>query len=116
MSGEPDPGARADAEAPADEVRTCRDHRTHGCKRNGTTFLLAALDVATGKVVGRTVGRHRSEEFLAFLDHVAEGIEPGIPVHVIFDNVSSHKSAEVREWLKGRPDWTTTSHRPRPPG
>ena len=80
--------------------------RTHGYRRNGTTCLLAALDTATGKVVGRTVERHRSEEFLAFLDHVAEGIAPGTQVHVILDNVSSHKSAEVHEWLKGRPDWT----------
>ena len=62
--------------------------RTHDYRRNGTTCLLAALDVATGKVVGRTVERHRSEEFLAFLDHVAEGIAPGTPVHVILDNVA----------------------------
>lgn len=79
--------------------------RTHDYRRHGTTCLLAALDVATGKVVGRTAGRHRSAEFTAFLDHVAGGIEPGRPVHVILDNVSSHKSAEVREWLKERPDW-----------
>ena len=49
------------------------------------------------------------EEFLSFLDHVAErdaeGIDPGTPVHVILDNVSSHRSAEVREWLKDHPDW-----------
>ena len=80
--------------------------RTHDYRRNGTTCLLAALDTATGKVVGRTVERRRSAEFLAFLDHVAEGIAPGTQVHVILDNVSSHKSAEVHEWLKGRPDWT----------
>ena len=80
--------------------------RTHDYRRHGTTCLLAALDVATGKVVGRTVERHRSAEFLDFLDHVAEGIEPGTPVHVILDNVSSHRSAEVHEWLKSHPDWT----------
>ena len=80
--------------------------RTHDYRRHGTTRLLAALDVATGKVVGRTVERHRSAEFLDFLDHVAEGIDPGTPVHVILDNVSSHRSAEVREWLKSHPDWT----------
>lgn len=79
--------------------------RTHDHRRNGTTCLPAALDVATGRVVGRTADRHRSAEFTAFLDHVAGGIEPGRPVHVILDNVSSHKSAEVREWLKERPDW-----------
>ena len=80
--------------------------RTHDYRRNGTTCLMAALDVATGKVTGQLVERHRSEDFLAFLDHVCEGIEPGTPVHVIVDNVSSHKSAEVNEWLKHNPDWT----------
>ena len=80
--------------------------RTHDYKRNGTTCLMAALDVATGKVTGQMVKRHRSEEFLAFLEHVSEGIKPGTPVHVVLDNVSSHKSAEVHEWLKKNPDWT----------
>ena len=80
--------------------------RTHDYRRNGTTCLLTALDIATGKVVGRMVERHRLEEFLAFLDRVAEGIEPGTPVHVVLDNVSSHKSAEVHEWLRDRRDWT----------
>ena len=60
--------------------------------------------------------RHRSEEFLAFLELVSEGIEPGIQVHVILDNVSSHKSAEVNEWLKGNPNWASTSLRFRPRG
>ena len=77
--------------------------RTHDTRRNGTTCRLAALDTATGKVVGQTVERHRSAEFLAFLDHVAGGIAPGTPVHVILDNVSSHRSAAVHAWLKGRP-------------
>ena len=67
---------------------------------------MAALDVATGKVTGQMAGRHRSQEFLAFLDHVSEGIAPGTPVHVALDNVSSHKSAEVSEWLKDHSDWT----------
>ena len=80
--------------------------RTRDCKRNGTACLLAALDIATGKAAGRVVERHRSQEFLGFLDQVCEGIEPGVPVHVILDNVSSHKSAEVREWLKEHEDWT----------
>ena len=80
--------------------------RTHDYKRNGTTCLLAALDVATGKVIGQMVERHRSEEFVAFLDHIAEGIDPGTDVHVILDNVSSHKSATVNEWLKEHTNWT----------
>ena len=80
--------------------------RTHDHRCNGTTSLMAALDVATGKVTGRLVDRHRSQEFLAFLDNVAGGIDPGTPVHFILDNVSSHKSAEVHEWLKGHEKWT----------
>ncbi len=62
-----------------------------------SSCLLAALDVATGKVTGKMVDRHRSKEFLSFLDQVAEGIKPGTPVHVVPDNVSSHKSAAVHE-------------------
>ena len=54
--------------------------------------------------------RINDEEFPTFPDHVAErgaeGIDPGTPVHVILDNVSSHRSAEVHEWLRGHPDWT----------
>ncbi len=80
--------------------------RTHDYRRNGTTCLLAALDTVTGQVVGRTAGRHRSAEFLAFPGHVAAGIAPGTPVHVIPGNVPPHRSAEVRGWLKDRPDWT----------
>ena len=80
--------------------------RTHDYKRNGTACLMAALDVASGKVTGQNVTRHRSKEFLEFLDHVNEGIAPGTPVHVIPGNVSSHKSAEVHAWLEEHPDWT----------
>ena len=80
--------------------------RTHDYTGNGTTCLMAALDVATGKVTGQMVERHRSEEFLAFLDLVSEGIKSGTQVHVVLDNVSSRKSAEVNEWLKGNANWT----------
>ena len=80
--------------------------RTHDDKRKGTTCLLAALDIATGKVTGRMVDRPRSREFLSFRDQVAEGIKPGTPVHVVRDNVSSHKSKEVYQWLKDKDNWT----------
>ena len=80
--------------------------RSHDYKRNGTTCLMAALDVATGRVVGQMTSRHRSEEFIAFLDHVAKCIEPDTKVHVILDNVSSHEWAQVHEWLKNHPDWS----------
>ena len=79
--------------------------RTHDYVRHGTTCLLASLDVATGRVVGQTSERHRSEDFVAFLDHVAEGLDADMDVHVILDNVSSHKSATVLEWLADHPRW-----------
>jgi len=80
--------------------------RSHDYKRNGTTCLLAALDIATGTVIGQTTTRHRSKEFIAFLDQIAAGLADGVKVHVILDNVSSHKSAEVHAWLVNHPDWT----------
>ncbi len=80
--------------------------RTRACKRNGTTTLLAALDVATGKVAGQMTETHRSEDFRAFLDHVAAGLDPAAGVHVILDNLSAHGSARVNDWLRDHPDWT----------
>ncbi|MCY3879379.1 MAG: IS630 family transposase [Rhodobacteraceae bacterium] len=79
--------------------------KTHDHKRNGTACLLTALDAATCKAIHQTARRQRSAEFLAFLDHVAEGIETGRPAHVILDNISPHKLTEIREWLRDRPDW-----------
>ena len=79
---------------------------SRGYRRNNITSLLEGFDIAAGKVIGQTVGRRRSKEFLAFLDQVAEGIGPGVPAHVIQDNIASNKSAEIHKWLKERPDWT----------
>ena len=102
---DPDPGAFAYTEALADGVGPS-ETRSHDYKRNGITCLMATLDVATGRVVGQMTSRHRSEEFIAFLDHAAKSIEPDTKVHVILDNVSSHKSAQVHEWQKHHPDWS----------
>ena len=98
--------ARGRTQTPLPMTPGPAETRTHDTRRNGTTCRLAALDTATGKVVGRTVERHRAAEFRAVRDPVAAGIAPETPVHVIRDNVSSHKSAEVHAWLKGRPNWT----------
>ncbi len=79
------------------------------CATTGATAPPACWRPSTSppeKVVGQTVERHRSADFTAFPGHVAEGTGPGTPVHVILDNVSSHRSAEVHEWLRSRPDWT----------
>ena len=76
---------------------------THDYKRNGTTTLFAALDVAAGAVVGRCLPRHRHTEFLAFLGTVDRAVPKRLAVHVILDNYATHSHAEVKEWLAQNP-------------
>lgn len=73
---------------------------THDYKRNGTTTLFAALNVLTGEVTGRCFDRHRHEEFLKFLKVIDAEVPKGQAVHLILDNYSTHKHAEVQRWLK----------------
>lgn len=76
--------------------------RTHDYKRNGTTQLFAALDVAANQVQAQCQDRHRSEDFLRFLDGVVKH-HPYKALHLVLDNVSSHKSATVQGWLERHP-------------
>ena len=77
--------------------------------RHGTTSLFAALDVKTGRVLGKCYPRHRAQEFLAFLksieSHVAAEVAAGKEVHLILDNYATHKSATIMKWLVKRPHW-----------
>lgn len=73
---------------------------THDYKRNGTTTLFAALDVLTGKVIGKCLPRHRHEEFLTFLKTIDAQVPRGLQVHLILDNYSTHKHENVEQWLK----------------
>ncbi len=79
---------------------------THDYKRNGTTTLFAALNVLDGTVMGRNMQRHRHQEFIRFLNALEREIPAGKVVHAILDNVSSHKTPEVRRWLARHPRWT----------
>ena len=82
-----------------------RDHaeqRTHDYVRHGTTTLFAALDIATGKVTGLCKNRHRHQEFLAFLKHVARAY-PDRELHLIMDNYATHKHPNVKAWLATNP-------------
>jgi transposase len=72
---------------------------THDYKRNGTTTLFAALEVATGQLIGRCFARHRHEEFLAFLKLIDRQVPKGQQVHIILDNYAAHNHPDVREWL-----------------
>lgn len=82
-----------------------RTHRTHDDTRHGTTSLFAALDVATGAVIGRTYPRHRSSEFRKFLDQIEANVPGELDVHLVMDNYAAHKTKPIRNWLAKRPRW-----------
>jgi transposase len=77
--------------------------QTHDYIRHGTTSLFAALNVATGKVLGRCYRRHRHTEFLKFLDQVDASLPPTGEVHVIMDNYGTHKVPKVARWFARHP-------------
>jgi transposase len=79
------------------------ERRTHDYVRHGTTSLFAALDVATGKVIGECHHRHRSQEFLQFLDTIDRQVPARLDVHLILDNYGTHKTARVRRWFVRHP-------------
>ena len=76
---------------------------THDYERHGTTTLFAALDVATGKVIGQCKHRHRHQEFLRFLSHIDANVPKNLDVHLIVDNYATHKHSKVKRWLALRP-------------
>lgn len=73
------------------------ERRTHDYKRNGTIQLYAALEVNVGRAIPRIEERHRSKEFIAFMNQLLRAYPSG-ELHIILDNVKSHNSKEVREW------------------
>jgi transposase len=79
------------------------ERRTHDYRRHGTTTLFAALDVATGEVIGRLERRHRSQEFLRFLKQIDAAIPAELEVHLIVDNYGTHKTPAVRRWIAQHP-------------
>ena len=76
---------------------------THDYKRHGTTTLFAALDVATGKVIGECMPRHRHQEFLRFLRTIDHNTPQSLDLHLVVDNYATHKHAKVKAWLKRHP-------------
>lgn len=77
--------------------------RTHDYRRYGTTTLFAALDVATGQVIGKLKRRHRSSDFISFLRHIDQVVPEGLEVHLILDNYGTHKTAKVKQWMLRHP-------------
>jgi transposase/transposase-like protein len=73
---------------------------THDYKRHGTSTLFAALNIATGKVIGQCKAKHRHQEFLAFLRKVERETPAELKLHLIVDNYATHKHEKVKKWLK----------------
>lgn len=76
---------------------------THDYVRHGTTSLFAALDVATGKVIGQTQRKHRHQEFLRFLRTIDRATPPELELHLVLDNYSTHKTPAIGQWLLKHP-------------
>jgi transposase len=81
------------------------ERRTHDYRRCGTTSLFAALDVATGKIIGECFKRHRSTEFRKFLDIIEANVPTDLDVHIVMDNYATHKTKLIRDWFAKRPRW-----------
>ena len=79
------------------------ERRTHDYVRGGTTNLYAALDVASGRVISDMTERHRAEEFRRFLNLVNRSVPENLDVHLVVDNVSTHKTPEIHRWLVRHP-------------
>jgi transposase len=81
------------------------ERRAHDYTRHGITSLFAALDIATGRVIGQCYQRHRAAEFRRFLDRIEAAMPSGREVHVVMDNYATHKTKLVRNWFAKRPHW-----------
>lgn len=77
--------------------------QTHDYIRNGTTSLFAALDIATGKVIGSLHHRQRHQEFLRFLERIDEAVPENLDIHLVMDNYGTHKMPKVQRWFARRP-------------
>jgi transposase len=79
------------------------ERRSHDYHRHGTTSLFAALDIATGRVIGRCYQRHRAVEFRRFLATVEQAVPANFDIHLVLDNYATHKAPPVRAWLTRHP-------------
>ena len=79
------------------------ERATHDYKRHGTSSLYAALDLCTGKVIGSLHSRHRAIEFKRFLATIDREVPPGLDIHIVLDNSSTHKTPAIKRWLLAHP-------------
>lgn len=76
---------------------------THDYKRNGTTTLFAAIELAQGRIIAECQPRHRHQEWLKFLKQIDAQTPPKLDLHLIVDNYATHKHPKVLAWLKRHP-------------
>jgi len=79
------------------------ERATHDYRRSGTSSLYAALDIASGKVIGSLHSRHRAIEFKKFLKTIDSEVPDDLDVHLILDNASTHKTPAIKKWLAAHP-------------
>ena len=79
------------------------ERRSFDYTRHGTIDLFAALNTATGKVIGQLSAQHRAVDFRDFPDQIDRQTEPSLAIHVICDNLSAHKAPAVHKWLLAHP-------------
>jgi transposase len=78
---------------------TTPQRATHDYERNGTVDLFAALDIARGTVISDIRASHNQDDFIAFLNKINREVPAELDVHIILDNLSTHKTPKVQRWL-----------------
>jgi transposase len=83
----------------------CPERQSHDYYRHGIVSLFSAYDVATGEVIGKCHSRHREEEFLKFMNLVDAQLSGAVEtqIHIVMDNLATHKTPRVRNWFARRP-------------
>ena len=79
------------------------ERRSHDYARHGTTAPFAALDAASGRVIGRCSRRRRSQEFRRFLERVNAEVPAGLGAHLVVDDYATHKTPAIHRWLVAHP-------------
>lgn len=89
------------------------ERRTHDYARNGTTSLFAAFTINDGTVISEIRRRHRAVEYMKFLVAIDKAVPDELDVHLVVDNLSTHKTPAVKAWLARHPRFHVHFTRPR---
>jgi transposase len=79
------------------------ERRSHDYVRHGTTDLFAAFNIADGTVISSLYRHHRAAEFRKFLARIDKNVPAGLEVHMVCDNLATHKTPLIQEWLARHP-------------